>query len=418
MINLCHKIRIFPSREQEIVLRKACGTSRYTYNWALARYKKMKAEGVEKVSMRDLKKIWNQEKPDWVYDAPKDANQQPFDFLRLALNNFYEKRAKYPKFKKKHKSHDSFYISNDKARFEGKVIKLPLMGEIEMAEPFRFQNELVKVSYYTVTRTADKWFVCITAHVNKSHELPSFRMTGIDVGLSSFCTNDEGEKIFSPMPLRKNVKKLKRLSRRFSNSKKKSKKRKKKRFQLAKFHARVANIRKDFIHKTTHKIAKENCFVAIENLDVVSIFKSRLFNRAVQDVGWGMFKEQLSHKVARRGGILVKVDKYFPSTQTCSHCGHVHRNEQKLTLSDREMVCKSCGTALDRDQNAATNILAHALKITYPEATGKLTPVEIVVRFKDFLQSKAKDVAPQGVKELMDMTAIAVMSSESNQTQV
>ena len=155
------KICINPDRQQIEVFRKACGIARYTYNWALSEWKRQKAAGVATVKRNDLKKLWNATKPEWVYDAPKDANQQPFSDLYDGLNRYFNKQSKFPKLKKKGKCKDSFYISNDRVSINDLHVKLPLVGKVLMNERLRYKVKDIKIMSYTVSGHADKWYLSV-----------------------------------------------------------------------------------------------------------------------------------------------------------------------------------------------------------------------------------------------------------------
>jgi putative transposase len=375
---LSHKIRMKPTPDQELVLIRACGISRYTYNWALARWKQLKSEGVEKVTRNELKKEWNQVKPDWVYDAPKDANQQPFTDLYNGFSRYYKNGSGFPKFKSKNKSRDSFYVSNDKAKLVGShSIRLPKVGRVQLCEPLRWKHKDVKIMSYTISRSANQWFVSISVQIDSdkvSTQSPN-NMIGLDLGIKEFIVDSNDEHIISPKPLKKHKKKLAKLQRKLSRTKKDSKNREKRKRSVAKQHLRISNIRKDFLHKLSNKITKENRIIVTEDLNVKGMLKNHKLAFHIQDASWYEFTRQIEYKSKRTNSIYLKVDRFFPSTKTCSECGAI---KESMNLSEREYTCHECGTVKDRDHNAAINILAMGLINLIPGASGKYTPVEIV----------------------------------------
>jgi len=241
----------------------------------------MKKQGVEKVSMNDLKKTFNHLKGEafpWLYESPKDCNQQPFANLKKALKTFYTskkslgRKVGYPKFKKKGQ-HDSFYLSNDKFslsndKFSLKEIKvkLPLIGLVKMTESLRFQG---KVMSGTVSRTAQDWFISIQVQLPEDYQrssVASDNVLGVDVGLKTFAVTSGNQEFTAPKPLKRYLKKLKRLSRSSSRKKLGSSNRRKANDNLSRLHQRIVNIRKDFLHKLTSKLLRENQTVVIEDL--------------------------------------------------------------------------------------------------------------------------------------------------------
>lgn len=371
------KIRILPNEDQLVVFRKACGTSRYTYNWALTRWQEYKASGVEKVYKNDLKKEWNEIKPTWVYESPKDANQQPINQLYNALGRYFKRTSGFPKKKKKGKSRDSFYVSNDKAHITNRHIKLPLVGRVQMVEPLRYNRKKLKVMSYTVSREAEKWYVSVSFEIDDSllNKISGYGVVGIDVGLKTFAATSNSENFEAPKPLFKQKKKLKRLQRSLSRKKKRSANRQRAKKKVARLHARIANIRKDFLHKLSHSICSKNKLIVVEDLNIKGMLKNHKLAGHIADAGWGEFSRQLSYKAKRFDSILIKTSMWFPSTKTCSRCGCV---KDTISLKDRIYVCAECGHSIDRDLNAAINLLAYALFELIPSASGKFTPMEIV----------------------------------------
>ena len=349
-----HKIALEPTAEQEELFRRAAGVARFVWNWALAEWKRQYRAG-KKPSAAKLKKLFNAVKGDlfpWVYDSPRDANAQPFANLGKAFRRFFDGQARYPKFKKKGKSRDSFYIANDKFSVDGKTITLPRIGKVKMREALRFSG---KVICATVSRTADRWFVSISVET----DMPTVpcenqaRTVGVDLGVKRLATLSDGTCVDGPKPLRSALKRLRRLSRRLHRRVKGSANRDKARRRVARCHARVAAIRGDSLHKLTTWLVRTYGRVVIEDLNVKGMARNRRLSRAIHDMGFGEFRRQLDYKQSLSSSEVVVADRWFPSSRTCGLCGWV---DESLTLGDRTFRCTGCGHAQDRDLNAAFNL--------------------------------------------------------------
>lgn len=384
------KILLRPTPEQVSCFNRSFGVARYAYNWALTRWSEQKASGVKSVKMNDLKKEWNQIKPEWVYDSPKDANQQPFANLSTALKNYFTSKKngdshfKFPKKKKKGRCLDKFYVSNDQAHITNNHIKLPLVGRVKITEGLRFKKKQVRILSYTISRTADKYYVSV------NYEIPdglgatksSSGIVGIDLGLKTFAVEDGGHEEQSPRPLKKHQEKLKRIQRKLSRATKGSIRRKKTKTKLAKQHARITNIRKDHLHKYSRKIVNENAIIVFEDLNIKGMLKNHKLSKAISDSSWSELVRMTSYKAEKSGSIVLKADRFFPSSKLCSHCGAI---KHRIGLDEREFICEHCGLVIDRDHNAALNILAYGLFHLIPSASGKFTSVEIVALVRRLL---------------------------------
>ena len=353
---LSHKIRLDPTADQQVYLRRACGVARFVWNWALERWRQ-EYEAGEKPSGLALKKQFNTIKGEefpWIYEVTKYAAQQPFVHLQAAFGNFFAKRAGYPRFKRKG-VHDSFYIGNDHVKLDGKRIRIPKLGWVQMRESLRFRGKLVSA---VVSRTADKWFVSLSVELE---EMPprceSQAAVGMDLGVNRLATLSSlsgGEKFEGPKPLRRELKKLRRCSRRFSRKQKGSKNREKARLKLARFHYRIRCIREDALHKLSTYLTNNYAAIALEDLNVKGMLSNRRLSRAIADMGFNELRRQLEYKAVLRGNHIEVVDRWFPSSKMCSACGEI---KDELGLSVRSFRCDACGSTLDRDENAARNLL-------------------------------------------------------------
>jgi putative transposase len=365
-LNLAHKIRLVPTPEQEQYFRKACGVSRLIYNYALEEWNKQYTEGL-KPNGRDLLKQFNKikyEKYPFLKDVHRDCNSQPFRNLQQAFVNFFKGLSGHPIFKKRGE-HDSFYLANDTFDLKENMIRMPKIGWIKMRQSFRFVGKIMNA---TVSREADRWYVSISVEIKDENiikERISNNSVGIDLGVKDFAVLSTGEKIEGPKPFKKLQKQISRKQRQLSKKKLHSSNWYKCKEELSKLYLRVKNIRKDFLHKFSTWLCRENQAIAIEDLNVVGLVQNHKLAKAILDMGWSEFKRQLTYKSKIYNNDLLIVDRFFPSSKLCSDCGH---KLEKLDLSQREWICPKCGVVHDRDENAAINLL-NQLGQVMPEVT-------------------------------------------------
>lgn len=380
---LAHKIELDLTTEQEIYCARAAGTARFAWNWALAEWKRQYAAG-EKPSATKLKAQWNAvrktEYP-WSFDVTKCASGQAIMNLGTAFSNFFRdvkkpkgaRKAGRPKFKKK--THDqSFALWNDQFEIRGVFdkfgkdrgkIRIPNLGWVRMREPLRIDGRILGA---VVSRKAGRWFISVQCEMpdnTQAHPAPG-TVVGIDLGISHLMSISRplpnGQtKIENPKALRKSMKRIKKLSRRISRQEEARKKRsaktsrrmKKRRASLAKMHWRVANIRRDAIHKATTAISKNFETIVLEDLNVSGMVKNHALAGSLHDAAFGEIRRQFEYKAAMRGGHVRVANRFFASSKTCSACGCI---ADKLPLSVREWACTECGVVHDRDENAAINL--------------------------------------------------------------
>ncbi len=376
MVMLAHQIRLTPNRVQEEYFRKACGTSRFVWNWGLAEWKRRYETG-EKVDGLKLKKDFNAQKAidfPWTYDVTnrphsgsfegirccgatskdyppqKYASQQPFLHLQAAFRRFFDKKARYPRFKRKG-VHDRFYIGGDHIQVSGKSIRIPRLGWVRLREELRFSGRVVSA---TVSRIADRWFVSVHVELDEAPvPCESQEGIGVDLGVNRLATLSNGQTFEGSKPLRKQLRKLKRLSRNLSRKQKGSNNRHKVRMKLARLHYRIRCIRQDSLHKLTSYLTKKFAGIAIEDLNVKGMLRNRRLARAIADMGFHEFRRQLEYKAQMRGNHVEVADRWFASSKTCSECRCV---KPELPLSERVFHCEPCGFEQDRDLNAAINL--------------------------------------------------------------
>lgn len=399
MAQLSHKIALVPVEEQKCYFGKACGTSRFTWNWTLAEWNRQFDAGL-KPNAYSLKKAFNavkyKEYP-WLANIHRDAHAEPFNNLGKAWSKFFKdikegKPAHAPVFKKKGKCRDSFYVANDKFRVKGGGITLPIVGKVQMTEELRFSGTILGC---TVSRCADRWFVSIQVEMpahKAARQRTGNNIEGTDLGVSSAVVLSTGEKIQSPKPLKGALRRVKirgrSVSRRLEAAKiaagikpggkipkgtrlPVSNNRKEASLALAKTHYRIANIRSDFTHKLTTRLCCENQALGLEDLNVKGMLANHKLALAISDVGFGEIKRQVQYKAVLYGTKIAQADQWFPSSKMCSTCGCVNKD---LQLSDREWTCRICSTKHDRDVNAAKNLKRLATGTALPVASEAVMP--------------------------------------------
>jgi putative transposase len=365
---IAHKIALDPNNAQATYFARAAGTARFAYNWALAewqrQYEAWKLDNSQpKPSQAALRRQLNAKKREhfpWMLEVTKNAPQMAIIQLGDAFKNFFAGRAKYPQFRKKG-VHDRFTLTNDQLSIDGCRIRIPNLGWVRMRESLRFAGKIMSA---TVSRVADRWFVSITVDTVDDSHLPKAEnqgAVGVDLGVSALATLSTGESIPGPKPHKALLARLQRLSRNLSRKEKGSANRKKARAKLAKLHARIAAIRSDALHKLTTDLTRRFHTISIENLNVCGMVKNRHLARSIADMGFFEFRRQLEYKATMRGGQVVVADQFYPSSKTCSACGH---KLDVLPLAVREWTCPACGVSHDRDMNAALNLKNLAVSST------------------------------------------------------
>ncbi len=370
------------------VLNRACGCARYAYNWARETWFAKKAAGQKAVTCAELRKEFNAQKADWMYESPKGSMDQAIKNFVLAKKRHYENPELFgfPK-RKKYKSKRSFYIENDHARIVDPThIKLPLIKTpVRLAEPVRPDCLSGKINNFVVSKGSnDRWYISISYTYddpNSFYGTAENGLVGIDMGVKTLMQLSTGEQVANDKLLRQHANRLKRYQKIMSRRKFNSTHYKDIKKTFDKKNAYIRNFRKDLIHKATTEIVKHNMVVAIEDLNVKGMLSNHKLASAISDCGFGMIRRFLEYKSAKYGTLLLKVGRFFPSSKKCSGCGHV---KEKLSLSEREFICEECGLVIDRDTNAAINILAEALFIELNNrfntdiARRKFTPADLV----------------------------------------
>ena len=356
---IAHRIALDPNNVQATYLARAAGVARFAYNWALSEWRRQDAAhqadptlpAPSQFSLRRQLNAIKREQFPWMLDVTKNAPQMAIIQLGEAFKNFFAHRARYPRFRRKGVD-DRFTLTNDKFRVDGKRFYVPRLGPVRMRETLRFAGRIVSA---TVSRRAHRWHVSITVDATDTF-LPSAEnqgVVGIDLGVSALATLSTGEQWLGPKPLRSLLDRLRQLSRSLSRKVKGSRNRDRAKRRLARLHARIANMRRDGLHKLTTSVTRRFHTIGIEDLNVKGMLANRHLSRAIADMGFHELRRQLSYKAAWRGGHVVVVDRWYPSSKTCSCCGY---RLKELALGTRSWTCPGCGVHHDRDINAAVNL--------------------------------------------------------------
>ena len=350
-----HKIRIDCTKEQHSLLMQTAGCARYAYNWGLEKWGKMyeawKADSsLEEPSWTGLARQWTIEKPEWASKTARNAVTCSLSNLGKAFNNFIRRKAKYPK-KHKRSQGISFQISNDKAAIVDNRLRLPNIGYVKLREQPRFQG---KITGYTVSKIASHWYVTVAFDCPDAPKEAPESVVGIDVGLQHPAVASDGTKLELPLEkLQKLEAKKRRAQRALSRSKRNSNARERKRTKLQRIQQRITNIRQDAAHKFTTTVCKNHATVVTEDLNINELRSkapARSVRRAYNSSLMGTILRQISYKAVHH----IKAPKYFPSTKRCSTCGHI---KEAMPPNVRTYHCDACGTHLDRDENAARNLM-------------------------------------------------------------
>ena len=363
-----HIIRLYPTQDQEKQLKNTIGCARYAYNWALEKWREMyaahdKDKASPKPSALKLTKLWTQEKPGWAHETAYCSQQRAIHNVGVAYQRLRRGLSAKPKFHKKG-GKETFYVDNAKVAWYGNRIQLPDIGRVRVAEQIRFEG---KVMGYTVSHYAGQWH--LIAQVNAEGDVKPYcanpeSVVGIDVGLLNPAVASDGTKLELPTEkLQKLDAKLRRQQKALSRSQRNSRNHAKLLIKKQRTQNKINNIRKDAVHKFTTAIAKSHGTAVIEDLDIKEMkdkAPARSVRRAYNSSLMGAIRWQLSYKVQH----LIKVNRFFPSSKTCSNCGHIKGD---LTVGERTYRCDNCGAVIDRDLNAAINLMKSGL--VKPEAS-------------------------------------------------
>lgn len=365
-VKRAYKYRFYPTPEQADQLARTFGCVRYVYNRALAERSRAWTQEQRRVTQAETSRMLTQWKRDpdtaWLAEPSKGPLQATLRHLQDAYSRFWNKQTGYPKFKKKGKTRDSATYFRNCFTYRNGQIKLAKQSEpldIRWSRPL---PEGADPSQVTVSRdSAGRYHISILVDDTITTHTPTDTTVGIDAGITTLYTLSTGEKIANPRHEKKDREKLARAQRQLSKKQKGSKNRDKARHKVARIHARIVDRRRDHLHKLSTRLVRENQVIAIEDLSVRNMVKNHSLARAISDASWAQFRTMLEYKAEWHGRDVVAIDRFYPSSKTCSACGML---QDSMPLNIREWTCPGCGGTHDRDVNAAKNILAVGLAVS------------------------------------------------------
>ena len=370
-VNKSYRFRFYPTKEQEEQLSQAFGCSRFVYN----RFLKVKTDAYyankEKIGYTQISKMMTDLKQEeefkWLNDVSSVTLQQSLRDLDKAFTNFFQKRAKYPTFKKRN-SKQSVRYSKAGFTFKDDVLKIAKNEKPLSVKWSRKMNG--DPSSVTVSKDCSgRYFVSFQAEEEIKELRKRKSSIGIDVGIKDICVTSKGKKYKSPKYLEKYQDKLAKKQRLLAKKVKGSKNRAKAKLEVAKVHAKISDCRNDFNQKLTTKLINENQVIAVESLNVKKMMENKHLSKMIADSSWGEIFRMLKYKAEWYGRNLIEIDRWFPSSKRCNHCGYINN---KLKLFQRSWECPDCKCKIDRDINAAKNILAVGTTVLAFGESGRL----------------------------------------------
>jgi putative transposase len=359
------KVQIYPRESDKELLAKHFGVRRFIFNKFLEIRQKEYLENKKSLGYNAcsalLTEMKNKPEYEWLNEVNSQSIQAAIKDLDGAYDRFFRKLSKFPKFKSKHNTRQSFKVPQyAKVDWGAKTLKIP-----KFKTPFKFKGkysgELMKINSVTISKNASgKYFASIQGEFEIEQKESTGEIIGVDLGIKTLLVDSNGTEIRNERFLRKHLKKLKYLQRQHSKKKKDSKSREKSRIKLAKEYQQVTDQRNNYLHQVSSKLINDNQVIVLEDLAVKNMLKNHKLAQAISDVSWGSLVSMLKYKAIWHNRKIVQIDRWYPSSKTCSNCNHLMN---KMDLSIREWDCPSCSSHHDRDINAAKNILRQGLNI-------------------------------------------------------
>ena len=363
-----YKCRAYPDLEQASVLSRTFGCVRVVWNrtlaWRHARWYREQARTNFAQANAYLTAMKASEELEWLNEVSSVPLQQAIRHQQTAFGNFFAGRARYPRYKSRNGRQSAEYTRSGFRYRDGRLFLAKL--DTPLAFVWSWPDiDPAALDPTTVTVSRDpcgRWYVSFAADVAHPVQLPAAgAIVGVDLGVKDFAVTSDGKKIANPCSLAKRERNLARYQRRLARCQKGSANRARAKAKVARAHRKVRASRADFLHRTSAQLVRDHDVIAIEDLNVKGMVRNRSLAKAISDCGWGEFRRQLEYKAASAGRHLIVIDRWYPSSKTCSACGHLLAS---LSLETRTWQCPSCGTRHDRDINAAKNILAAGLAVT------------------------------------------------------
>lgn len=362
-MQIAYKFRVYPNKAQKELLAKTFGCCRFVYNHYLSirieRFKETKETLNYYACSNDLPNL--KKEYEWLKEVDATALQSSLKDLDTAYKNFFrDKKTGFPKFKSK-KTNKHSYKSRQVAsiKYLDKKIKLPKIGWLKTKQKLRPNGRILNA---TVSQEPNgHYYVSLCCEIELGSLPKTDKIIGLDLGIKDFCITSDGDKYENPKYLHTSLKKLARLQRQLSRKQRGSNNRNKARIKVANLQAHITNQRRDFSHKLSSKLILENDIIFIEDLQVKNMIKNHKLARNIADVSWSEFIRELEYKADWYGKRIIKIDKFYPSSQLCNCCGYQYSNTKDLNV--RDWICPNCGDKHDRDVNAAKNILDEGLRM-------------------------------------------------------
>ena len=372
MVERAYRYRFYPTSEQENLLRRTMGCVRLVYNKALNARTEGWYQRQERVSYKQTSSLltgWKKlEELKFLNEVSSVPLQQCLRHLQSAFNNFFSQRAKYPRFKKKRNGGNAEFTKSAFRWKDGKLYIAKCSKPLNIVWSRFLPQDATPSTVMVKLEPSGRWFVSLLVEDQTVKPLPKSKsQIGLDAGITTLATLSSGKKIANPKTFNRLYRKLRTAQKSLSRKTKGSRNFHKARIAVARIHAKISDTRLDFLHKLTTRLVTENDLIAIEDLSVRNLTKNRKLARSISDASWGELFRQLEYKCEWYGRELVKVDRFFPSSKRHFECGYV---VDKLPLNVRAWDCPKCGAVnIDRDENAASNILAAGLAVSACGAT-------------------------------------------------
>ena len=357
-----YKFRVHPTDEQKVLLSKHFGCARFIYNHFLKEKQEHYLQNKKTLNyntcssiMTDLKKL---NEYSWLKEVNSQSLQTSLKNLELAYQGFFKKRTKFPKFKKR-SGHNSFTCPQH-FDIRSNLIFIPKFKEgIKYIKHREIKGEVCSI---TISKTpTGKYYASILCELPKEQPLPKTgKSVGIDLGLKDFIITSDGQRVANARFLKKYQKKLAKAQKHFSRKQKGSNRRERQRIKVAKIYEKITNSRNDLQHQVSSRLVKKYDLIAVEDLNVKGMVQNHCLAKAISDVSWSSFVAKLKYKAEWYGRDVVTIDRFYPSSKTCSNCLHI---KEEMSLNERSWICPKCNTEHDRDVNASKNILSRGLTL-------------------------------------------------------